>query len=455
MCGVAGMFGVEGAFNAIFDLLYMQQHRGDEGTGVVFGDGDSFIEPAPHRTLGIAWNCKKEWPGKEPKKVRVSVGHGRYGTAGDHSLTSTVNLQPFVLKTQHGTFCIGHNGDTPNFELKRKKLEVQGAVFTTSSDTETIALEIARQPAGNLKEAIQKALPQVESAFALVLATPKALIGCRDPWGYRPLSLGRKGDGWVLVSETCALDVIQAEFVRDIEPGEMVWIDEGGVESLRFGKPSADLQQCVFELIYFSRPDCRTFGRNVDEFREAMGRQLAEEYGKPADEDLIIVGIPDSGTIIANGYAEAIGMRTEPAIIRHHFAARTFIQPGEEARANGVRLKFNPIRHRIQGKAVVLVDDSLVRGNTMRRLARMVKRAGARKVIVLIASPPICYPCRYGIDFKGSEQLLAAVKGGNVDAIRQEIQADELHYLSMKGLRRITGDPGNFCLACFNGKYAF
>ncbi len=454
MCGVASMFGVEGAWNALFDLLHMQQHRGDEGTGVVFSDGNSFIEPAPHRVLGIAQNCRKEWPGKEPKKVRVGVGHGRYGTAGDHSLGSIVNLQPLVLKTQHGTFCLGHNGDTPNFELKRKELEVQGAVFTTSSDTEIIAFEIARQPAGSLKEAIQKALPRVESAFSLVMATPETLIGCRDPWGFRPLSLGKKGDGWVLVSETCALDVIQAEFVRDIEPGEMVWINERGVESLRFSEPRQG-EQCIFELIYFSRPDCRTFGRNVDEFREAMGKRLAEEYGKPADDNCIIVGIPDSGAIIAKGYAEAVGMRTEPAIIRHHFAVRTFIQPGEEARANGVRLKFNPIKHRIQGKTVILVDDSLVRGNTMRRLVRMVKRAGARRVVVLIASPPIRYPCRYGIDFKKHEQLLAARTGGNINAIRQEIGADELHYLSMRGLRRIAGDPENFCFACFNGKYAF
>jgi amidophosphoribosyltransferase len=342
----------------------------------------------------------------------------------------------------------------------REGLQSGGVEFFSTADTEVIGQSIvqrARETEG-LRGAILETLAGLKGAFSLVMSTPSALIGCRDPWGYRPLSLGRLEQGWVLASETCALQTLRADYVRDVEPGELVWIDEKGLQSFRFGEPKSSLQQCVFELIYFSRPDSMVFGRYVDGMRKALGEKLAEEVGVPQHEDMVFIGVPDSAMFAAEGYEKATGIRLRSSVlIRNHYTGRTFLEDSEEKRENGVRLKFNPLHREIEGKWVVLIDDSLVRGTTMRRLVRMMKDNGAIGVTLLIASPPIFHPCRYGIDMKTYEQLRAAVEKGDIEKIRTFVEADELRYLSLEGLHQVVEEEGkrnDFCLACFDGKYA-
>lgn len=463
MCGVVGTFGLPTGINVVeatFDALHMLQHRGTEGVGAIFSNGHEFISPAPFRALGLVADCRWAWPAKKtPSRVLVSAGHVRYGTSGEHSLSTVENLQPFLVEAWCGPFCIAHNGDIPGYEALRGELQAKGATFVSNSDTEVIAQLIARQDdAPDLKSAMIKALAEVQGAFSLVMATPTALVAARDPWGYRPLALARLGEGYIVASETCAFDTLHedrhAEFLREIEPGELLWIDEHGLQSYRFAESTLH-QSCVFEGIYYARPDGQMFGRAMDEFREKLGHQLVAEHGRLCDEGAVITGVPDSSSLIAENFAKVLGRQTEIIFVRHHNAERTFIQPGEKNRENGVRLKFNVIRRRVVGKTIIMIDDSLVRGTTIRRLIRMLKRNGAARIIVLIASPPICHPCRYGIDMKTYEQLLAAVLGSDIEAIRAFIEADELRYLSMEGLERVVGDHENFCFACFNGKYAF
>lgn len=453
MCGIVGAYNIPGVPNAIMEGLLMLQHRGQEGTGMVFADGKQFIEPAPHRVLGLVDRCAEEWSGSITD-VLLGAGHVRYGTSGAHS--SLENIQPLVIETKLGPFSIAHNGDTPGFEAMKEELLKKGATFLSSADTEVFAKAIAHKAAESetLRDAMLETLAELRGAFSLILTTPSALIGCRDPWGYRPLSIGRLGDGWVLASETCAFDALRAEYVRDVEPGELVWIDEQGPQSFKFGEPKPQLQQCVFELIYFSRPDSKVFGRYVDGMRRALGAKLAEEAGIPQHEDMIFIGVPDSAMFATEGYEEATGIQFQSStLIRNHYLGRTFIIDGEVKRDNSVRTKFNPLHRLIAGKWVVFLDDSLVRGTTMRRLVRMMRENGAVGVTILIASPPIFHPCRYGIDMKTYDQLLAAVKQGDIGDICRFVEADELHYLSLEGLRQVAGEQG-YCFACFDGKYA-
>jgi amidophosphoribosyltransferase len=384
----------------------------------------------------------------------LGAGHVRYGTSGTHSTLE--NAQPFVIQTKLGPFSIVHNGDIPGFEEEKKRLLGKGETFLSSADTEVLAREIASRAGETetLRDVMLEAMAEFRGAFSLVLTTPSALIGARDPFGYRPLSIGKLGDGWVLASETCAIDALRATYVRDVEPGELVWIDEQGLQSYKFGETSSPLQQCVFELIYFSRPDSNVFGRYVDGMRKALGAKLAEEVGVPQHNNMVFIGVPDSAMFAAEGYEKATGIRLRSSVlIRNHYSGRTFLAEGTEKRENGVRLKFNPLHREIEGKWVVLIDDSLVRGTTMRRLVRMMRDNGAVGVTILIASPPIFHPCRYGIDMKTYDQLLAAVKQGNIGEICRFVEADELHYLSLAGLRQVVGDQG-YCLACFDGEYA-
>lgn len=452
MCGIVGMIGCAEVEELLFDALRILQHRGQQGAGVLFSDGSSFIEPAPHRTLGWVDDCQDTWPFGRTGIV-LGTGQTRYATTGQR--VSIADAQPMLIESPYGPFSIAHNGDTPGYAPIKEKLGREGSVFHSTSDTEVLAQLIARESAENLKGAARQALSQIQGAFSLILATPSGIIGCRDPWGYRPLSLGRLGPGYILASESIAFDAIGAKFERDIEPGELIWIEQGQEpESCSIGRAQA-LQRCAFEMIYFSRPDSVLWGSPLDRVREALGAKLAEECGLPDHPDIIIIEVPDSAKFAARGYAERLGRSVDPVLIRTHYERRprTFTTVGDEARADGVRRKFNPIHHRIQGKWCVLIDDSLVRGTTMRRLVRMLRRNGATGVTVLIASPPIMFPCRYGIDMKSPEELLAASEQGDVESIKRIIGADELYYLSYKGLKEVLGP--DMCYACFDGKYAF
>lgn len=456
MCGVVGVYNVSNVLNTNLDGLHMVQHRGQDAVGVALSDGKSFIPNSPSRILGLVGDYKA-WPGLLPEKILLGTGHVRYATSGVHA--SIENAQPMIISTRWGPFTIAHNGDTPEFEEQRARLEKEGAKFLSTADTEVLGESIAKQAetALTLQDAMLEVLADFKGAFALVMSTASSLIGCRDPFGYRPLSIGKLEDGWILASETCALDHLRAEYVRDVDPGEMVWIDEHGLQSFKFGEQKSRLQQCIFEPIYFSRPDSKVFGRYVDGMRKDLGEKLAQEVGELDHENMIFIAVPDSAMFAADGYAKAMDIQLEHALIRHHYSVRTFIQDGESARDQGVRLKFNPISHRIKGKWVVLIDDSLVRGTTMRRLVRMMRENGAVGVTLLIASPPIFHPCRYGVDMKTYDQLLAALKKGKVDEICNFVEADELYYLSYDGLREVVEREGflaqNFCFACFDGNY--
>lgn len=453
MCGIIGVYNVPNVLSTVLDGLHALQHRGQDAIGVALADGKSFIAPSPSRVLGLVRDFEA-WPGTLPRTIQLGTGHVRYATSGSHD--SIENAQPLMIPTRFGPFTLAHNGDTPGFEKERSRLQQRGVNFLSNADTEVLGESIAIQSetTETLEEAMLEVLADFKGAFALVMSTASSLIGCRDPFGYRPLCLGRLQDGWVLASETSALQIIGAEYVRDIEPGELVQIDKQGIRSFKFGDPKPFLQQCIFELIYLSRPDSFVFGRHVDGMRKALGEKLADEVGELDHEDMIVVPVLNSGMYAADGYAKRAGVILDHALIRNAYSERTFIK--NEDRDNAVRLKFNPITHRVKGKWVVLVDDSLVRGTTMRRLVRMMRNNGARGVTLLIASPPILHPCRYGIDMKTYDQLLAAVKKGDIEEIRKFVEADELHYLSLEGLRQVVeeeGDSKNFCHACFNGMY--
>ncbi|HLE37110.1 MAG TPA: amidophosphoribosyltransferase, partial [Candidatus Acidoferrales bacterium] len=375
----------------------------------------------------------------------AAIGHTRYSTAGDTSLT---NAQPIVIDCNKGKLALAHNGNLTNAAEWRRKLEHRGSIFQTTSDTEVIVHLIARSAARNLSGAIGDALNQVEGAYSLVLLTREELYAIRDPRGFRPLALGKLGGAWIVASETCAFDLLGAEYVREVEPGEMVRISRAGVETIRFAPPKPH-QYCIFEHVYFARPDSLVFGRPVNQSRELLGRLLAEEH--PAEAD-IVVPVPDSGVPAAIGYAHESHIPFCMGLIRNHYIGRTFIEPVQDIRDFGVRLKLNPVRGLLEGKRVVLVDDSIVRGTTSRKIVRMVREAGAREVHMRISCPPTVSPCYYGIDTPTREELIAAVK--TVEGIREFLGADSLGYLSLESLRRAVEDTEKrFCTSCYTGVY--
>jgi amidophosphoribosyltransferase len=374
-----------------------------------------------------------------------AIGHTRYSTAGDTVLT---NAQPVVIDCNKGKLALGHNGNLTNAIELRKKLEHRGSIFQTTSDTEVIVHLIARSNARNLSGAIADALNQVEGAYSLLLLTPDEIFAIRDPRGFRPLAIGRLNGSWVAASETCAFDLIDAEYVRDVEPGEMVRISRSGLESIRFA-PEKQNQFCIFEHVYFSRPDSVVFGKPVNETRERLGRLLAQEHPVEAD---IVVPVPDSGVPAAVGYAAESGIPFRMGLIRNHYVGRTFIEPSQAIRDFGVKLKLNPIRRMIEGKRVILVDDSIVRGTTSRKIVRLVREAGAIEVHVRISCPPTISPCYYGVDTPRREELIAA--NNSVEEIRQYLGADSLGYVSLPSLRAAVQDTkGNFCTSCYTGSY--
>jgi amidophosphoribosyltransferase len=440
-CGIFGIFGHAEASTLTQLGLFALQHRGQEACGIVSADEWELYQ---FRSTGLVADALtkdvlKNLPGKS------AIGHTRYSTAGKNTIEE---VQPFSVTCQHGRIAVCHNGNLPFAEANRLDLEHKGAIFSSTSDTETILHAVARTPATNVIEAIKTVLNDTEGAFSLLFLTPEALIAVRDPRGFRPLVLGKYQDAWCVASETCAFDLMDAEYVREIEPGEMLIVDREGVHSSKPFDPKP-VSVCTFEHVYFSRPDSTIYGRSVNESRHKMGKRLAVEH--PCDAD-IIVPVPDSGVAAAIGYATQSGIPFRQAIIRNHYVGRTFIEPTQSIRSFGVRLKLNPIKDLIKGRRIVLVDDSIVRGTTSKKIVQMVRDVGATEVHMRISCPPTAHSCYYGVDTPDRDDLIASQM--SVEEIRAHIGADSLGYLSLEGMLEAIGiDSGSSCTACWTGKY--
>lgn len=441
-CAVFGIYGHEEAANLTYLGLYALQHRGQEASGIVSGDGEQFYVQKGMGLVADIYNktTLEKLPG------RMAIGHNRYSTAGGNDLK---NVQPFNVNFAFGNLSLAHNGNLINAQVLRNELEAYGAIFQSTSDTEVIIHLIAHSRASTFLARVMDALNQVRGAFSLVLMTDNGLIAVRDPHGLRPLCLGRVRGSWVVASETCAFDLLDAEYVREIEPGELVVLSEQGIDSHR-PFPKVDPAMCVFEYVYFARPDSRIFGaKAVYSTRKALGRRLAEESWVEAD---IVIPVPDSGVPAALGYSEGGGIPFETGLIRNHYVGRTFIEPEQSIRHFGVKVKLNAVPEVLEGKRVVVVDDSLVRGTTSRKIVKMLRNAGAREVHMRISSPPIVSPCFYGIDTPTKKELIAS--NHSIEEIRKYITADSLAYLSLDGmLKSAPGVPGQYCNACFTEKY--
>jgi amidophosphoribosyltransferase len=440
-CGIFGIFGHPEASTLTQLGLFALQHRGQEACGIVSSDGRDLHQ---FRSIGLVADVLSEDVLKNLKGASA-IGHTRYSTAGKSTIKE---VQPFSVICQHGQIAVCHNGNLPFAGQKRLELEKAGAIFSSTSDTETILHSIARAESANAIEAIAKVLQDTEGAFSLLFLTPEALIAVRDSRGFRPLVLGKLKNAWCVASETCAFDLIEAEYVREVEAGEMLVIDKDGLHS-SFPFEKKPRSVCAFEHVYFSRPDSIVFGHSVNQSRHMMGRQLAIEHPVEAD---IVVPVPDSGVAAAIGYSAESGISFRQAIIRNHYIGRTFIEPSQSIRSFGVRLKLNPIKDLIQGRRVVLIDDSIVRGTTSKKIVALVREAGAREVHMRISCPPTVSPCYYGVDTPRKAELIAAQM--SVDEVCRYIEADSLGYLSMEGMLKAIGmEEKNACVACWNGKY--
>ncbi len=448
-CGVAAIYGHPEASKLAYLSLYALQHRGQESAGIASSDGERL---ELHKAMGLVSDIfTAETLARVPGSL--AIGHTRYSTTGDSAL---LNAQPIRVECSKGKIALAHNGNITNALEIRAQLEGQGSIFQTTSDTEVIVHLIARSREETLAAAMSDSLRRIEGAFSLVMLTPDRIFAARDPRGFRPLVMGHipghsehHKDTIVFASETCAFDLIGAVYDREVKPGEMVIVGPEGVHS-RFYAAQQPISSCVFEHVYFSRPDSIVFGRAVQQTREAMGRQLALESPVVAD---IVIPVPDSGVTAAMGFSHESGIPLQFGLIRNHYVGRTFIEPEQRVRDFGVRLKLNPVRHVIEGKRVVLIDDSIVRGTTSRKIVRMVRDAGAKEVHMRISCPPTISSCYYGVDTPSKNQLIAANK--SVDEIREYIHADSLAYLSLEGLRKAAGegDDVKYCTACYTGKY--
>ena len=440
-CGVFAIYGHPEAAKITYLGLYALQHRGQESAGIAASDGATLLS---HKGMGhvaevFTPRVIEGLPG------HAAIGHTRYSTAGD---TDLKNAQPLTVSCQKGQVALGHNGNLVNASGLRKELESRGDIFQTTSDSEVILHYLARSKHTGLAEAMADALDKVVGAYSLVVLFKDSVIAVRDPRGFRPLCLGKLDGAYVVASETCAFDLINATYEREIEPGEMVILEGRGITSLRF-TPPAPHAHCIFEHVYFSRPDSVIFGRSVQQSREMLGRALAREH--PVDADMV-VPVPDSGVAAATGYAEESGVPLKFGLIRNHYVGRTFIEPSQAIRDFGVKLKLNPVRRLLEGNRVVLVDDSIIRGTTSRKIVRIVREAGAREVHLRISCPPTVSPCYYGIDTPTTKELIASTH--SVEQIRQYIEADSLGYLSLRGLRQAVDDTrGVYCLACYTANY--
>jgi amidophosphoribosyltransferase len=447
-CGVVAIYSNPEASTLAYLGLHALQHRGQESAGIVSTDG---VTMYPHRAMGLVVEIFTE-EALEKLPGTLAIGHTRYSTAGDSALR---NAQPIMVDCNKGMIALAHNGNLTNAQQIRSRLEAQGSIFQTTSDTEVIVHLVAQSREETLPEAIADALRRIEGAFSLVIMSRDRIFAVRDPRGFRPLSMGRipgadtRKDTIVFASETCAFDLIGATYERDISPGEMVVLGPEGLYS-RFFASQTPQSSCIFEHVYFSRPDSVIFGRSVAESREALGRQLAIEAPAAAD---LVVPVPDSGVAAAMGYAAESGIPLRMGLIRNHYIGRTFIEPEQRVRDFGVKLKLNPVRSVLAGKRVVLIDDSIVRGTTSRKIVRMVRDAGATEVHVRISCPPTVSPCFYGVDTPSKKQLIAANK--TVEEIREYIGADSLAYLSLEGMKQACGESEarTYCTACYTGKY--
>jgi amidophosphoribosyltransferase len=440
-CGVFGIFGHPEAANLTYLGLYALQHRGQESAGIAASDGTQvrISKSMGHVADAFSEKTLEKLPGT------IAVGHVRYSTAGDSNVD---NAQPILIECAHGQIAIAHNGNLVNAGELKDELGRHGAIFQTSTDTEVILHLYARSRAMTTDEAIIEALSHVQGAFSLTIMTKDRLIAVRDPHGFRPLAIGRLGDAVIVCSETCALDLIGATYVRDVEPGEVVIVSAGGVKSYKPFAP-APSTQCVFEHVYFARPDSYVFGESVNEVRTNLGRLLARE--KPVEAD-VIVPVPDSGVCAAIGFAEESGIPMRVGLIRNHYVGRTFIEPQQSIRHFGVRVKLNPVRSILEGRRVVLVDDSLVRGTTSRKIVKMVKAAGAKEVHMRISCPPTISPCFYGVDTPRRSELIAATH--TLEEIQKYIGADSVGYLSLEGLLSAVGTRrSSYCTSCYTGQY--
>jgi amidophosphoribosyltransferase len=441
-CGLFGIFGHPEAARLTYLGLYSLQHRGQESAGIVAGDGKAL---RVEKGLGLVNDVFTD-ERLEGMSGDRAIGHVRYSTAGD---VVAANAQPILIDCHRGPIALGHNGNLTNAAMLRHELEAAGSIFQSTSDTEVILHLYARSHRERLEDAIAASLSKVMGAFSLLFLTNDALVAARDPWGFRPLVIGKLEGATIVASETCALDLIDAEYVRDVEPGELVVIDRNGMRSFHPFPPEPH-RQCVFEHVYFARPDSLVFGRNVLASRLALGRQLAKDAPAAAD---VVVPIPDSGMGAALGFAKESGIPFEWGLVRNHYVGRTFIEPKQSIRSFGVKIKLNPVREVIAGKRVVLIDDSIVRGTTSRKIVSMVREAGAAEVHMRISSPPTTGPCYYGIDTPTRAELIAS--SHSVDEIRERIGADSLGYLSQEGLLAAVDDAAGqrHCTACFSGRY--
>ena len=443
MCGIVGVSNHPEAAKIAFLGLYALQHRGEEAAGIASYDGkDIHISKSP----GLVADAFDEKTLSE-LKGHMAIGHSRYSTTGSSNVK---NIQPFLAMFKSKPLVVSHNGNLTNTESLYKKLEEEGAIFQTSMDSEVIVHLLARTRNGEMKEWFTKVLSALEGAFSLVLLVGDTLVGVRDPQGFRPLCLGKLDDGYILASETCALDLMHAQFIREIEPGEVILIKGNKIESFFLPhKAKKNKSFCIFENVYFARPDSNIFSDNVYQVRKRLGAQLAREH--PVKDADFVMAIPDSGNYAALGYAQELNLPWEVALIRNHYIGRTFIQPTQFMRDFRVRVKLNPIPSVLKGKKVVVVEDSIVRGTTSRSRVEELRRAGAKEIHMRISCPPIRFPCFYGIDFPSPEELIASNK--TVKEIADFIQVDSLEYLSLEGMLGAVKNSKDFCHACFTGKY--
>ncbi len=443
MCGIVGVRGTPDAAAIAHLGLYSLQHRGQESAGIVVADDNGTAQAI--RGMGLVSEAL------DPEALaelngELAIGHTRYSTTGSSTLD---NAQPVLVRFRGGYITLAHNGNIVNATELRRELESKGSIFSSTMDSEILVHRMARSTSDIPEERLAQALDGVEGAYSLLVATGDALMAVRDPRGWRPLCIGTIGDAVVFASETCALDMVGATYLRDVRPGEIVVVDENGLRSVQALEPK-ESRRCVFEYVYFARPDSRIFAGSVDRARRALGHRLGRECPAPTAD--LVFGVPDSANAAALGYAEETGLPLELALIRNHYVGRTFIQPSQEGRVQKVKVKYNAVREVLEGKSVVMVDDSMVRGTTTRGLVSMIRAAGAREIHMRIASPPVTGPCYYGIDMPSREELIAA--NLTVDEIAQRVGVDSLGFLSLEGmLHAVPGGPHGFCHACFSGDY--
>jgi len=442
-CGIFAIYGAKKAAELSYLGLYALQHRGQEASGIVSSNGNRFYQLKGMGQVNDVF-ASKEVLGD--LKGEMAIGHNRYSTTGSSTIA---NIQPIQISYKgNRLLAVGHNGNLTNSTSLRKKLEKEGSIFQTTTDSEIILHLIARSKKEKIEESLADALSQVNGAYSVVFITSDSILAARDPYGWRPLALGKLKNAWVVASETCAFDIIGAKSIRDIQPGEILLINKKGLKSFSTFK-KVKPAFCIFEFIYFARPDSMIFGENVDKVRRRLGRQLAKE--QPADADMVIA-VPDSSNTHTLGYSEESGIKFEVGLIRNHYIGRTFIHPEQKIRDLDARIKYNPVKGVLKGKRIVIVDDSIVRGTTSRKLVGMLRNAGAKEVHFRVSSPPITSPCFYGIDMPTKKELIASSK--SVEEIRRYLGVDSLGYLSIEGMLSMPSLPkADFCVACFSGKY--